>query len=336
MSNPSHTAACRAARWPQSARARVRRSRCGALPLAWLMLAAGSWGLTTVRPLWGQEALPADTAGAQDESVAQRIEPSPEWLRVTKNHEVWINFAAKQVMVGGRICLREGMLEMFACPRGTKEHESIVAVQSPARYVHAALVAIGARPGPPVRFDPIYQPAQGTEIDVEVLWRDHDGTEHRVRAQEWVKQMKTGEALTYPWVFAGSGFSTDPDGKEQYYYGDAGEFICVSNFSTATLDLPVESSAANETLMFGAYTDRIPPRDTPVMLLLTPKLPPPDTEQPAPNAKAPPAAEPPTPPPASEPAAPKVEPAAPPAEPAAPPPAPGKVTGSVTRPGGSV
>ncbi len=134
------------------------------------------------------------------------------------------------------------------------------------------LLALGAQPGPPVQFEPTYKPAQGTEIAVEVFWRDADGKEHRVKAQEWVKHVKTGEALAYPWVFAGSGFWTDEEGKERFYYADGGEFICVSNFSTAMLDLPVESSAANDTLMFGAFTDRIPPRDTPVLLFLTPKL----------------------------------------------------------------
>jgi outer membrane biosynthesis protein TonB len=83
--------------------------------------------------------------------------------------------------------------------------------------------------------------------------------------------VKTGEELKYPWVFAGSGFWTDEDGKE-WYNADSGDFICVSNFSSATLDLPVESSGANDTLMFTAFKDRIPPLDTPVLLILTPKL----------------------------------------------------------------
>jgi hypothetical protein len=201
-----------------------------------------------------------------------KLEPEKGWLRVAKDYEVWVDVKQKQVIAGGHICLREGLLEMFACPKQTKEHESIVAVHTPARFVHGALLALGAQPGPPVQFDPVYKPAQGTEIAVEVFWRDADRTEHRVKAQDWVRYVKTGEALSYPWVFAGSGFWTDEHGKERFYYADGGEFICVSNFSTAMLDLPIESSAANDTLLFTAYTERIPPRDTPVFLFLTPKL----------------------------------------------------------------
>ncbi len=216
---------------------------------------------------------PATDAAAQPKpALPAPLQPDASWLRVAKTGQVWLDLKKKQVIVGGQICLRAGMLEMFACPKGTKEHESIVSVNAPARFVHGALLALGAEPGPPVQFDPVYRPAQGTEVRVEVLWRDTHGEEHRVNAQEWVKNVKSGEAMTYPWVFAGSGFWTDQDGKERFYYADGGEFVCVSNFSTAMLDLPVESSAANDDLMFCAFTDRIPPLGTPVMLLLTPQL----------------------------------------------------------------
>ena len=46
-------------------------------------------------------------------------------------------------MIDGQICLNKGMLEMFAVPKGTKEHESIVSVNTKAQVVHAALLAVG-------------------------------------------------------------------------------------------------------------------------------------------------------------------------------------------------
>ena len=44
---------------------------------------------------------------------------------------------------------------------------------------------------------------------------------------------KTGKAMTYPWVFAGSRFWTDEETGKQYYQAEGGDFICVSNFGTA-------------------------------------------------------------------------------------------------------
>jgi hypothetical protein len=161
---------------------------------------------------------------------------------------------------------------MFACPKGSKEHESIVAVNCKAQFVHAALEAIGAQAGKPVSFDPTYQPASGPIVDVYVLWQDAAGKKNRVRAQEWIKELKSDKAMTHPWVFAGSAVWTDETTGQRYYQADGGDFICVSNFPTAMLDLPVASSQANESLSFAAWTERIPPLGTKVRLVLIPQL----------------------------------------------------------------
>jgi hypothetical protein len=61
----------------------------------------------------------------------------------------------------------------------------------------------------------------------------------------------------------------DPDTGTEQYLAESGDLICVSNFTTATLDLPIRSSQANSSLLFTAFTDRIPPEQTPVRLVLT-------------------------------------------------------------------
>ena len=70
--------------------------------------------------------------------------------------------------------------------------------------------------------------------------------------------------------FAGSYFWKDEETGKEYYQAEGGDFICVSNFSTAMLDIPVESSQSDAELMFEAFTERIPPRGTPVRLTLKP------------------------------------------------------------------
>ena len=77
-------------------------------------------------------------------------------------------------MVGGKICFRQGLLEMFACPEGTKEHESIVAVKSKAFLVHTALLAVGAEVGKPVQYEPHYVP-QRVQIKIDVAWKNQQG-----------------------------------------------------------------------------------------------------------------------------------------------------------------
>lgn len=201
-------------------------------------------------------------------------EPPPEVAGLqpfAKDYEVWLDKQAKRVLVGGRIVRTEGQLEMFACLKNSKEHESIVAVNTKAVNVNAALMVLGALPGSPVQFRPEFKPATGPEVEVTVIWTNKAGKREQVRAQEWIRDLKSGKALSQPWVFGGSGFWKDDDGKE-YFMAEEGDFICISNFTSAMLDLPVESSQATADLQFEAFTERIPPVGTPVLLVLTPKL----------------------------------------------------------------
>jgi len=193
----------------------------------------------------------------------------PEFKRLSPTEEVWVDAARKEVVVGGRIALDRGPIEFFACPEGTKEHESIVATKASARLVHAALLAIGLEPGRPVSFDPEYVAATGPAVLVRARWKKDDGTIATIDARDWVRNTRTGEPLDADWVFAGSSFWTDPADGTEYYQADGGDLVCVSNFPTAMLDLPVESSQSNEALLFEAFADRIPPRGTAVDLIFS-------------------------------------------------------------------
>ncbi|MBM3999840.1 MAG: hypothetical protein FJ297_09935 [Planctomycetes bacterium] len=192
-------------------------------------------------------------------------------VRLSKKNAIWIDRKRKWVVMDGRVCLKRGTLEMFACLTGTKEHESVVAVEARAFEAHAALVAVGAKPGKPAVFTPKYEPASGTEIDVWVLWKDADGKPRRARARDWVRNTRTKESLSHPWVFSGSSFWKDPRTGQSLYQADAGDFICVSNFPTATMDLTIESSQAEGEWLFEAFTERIPEPKTPVRLVLVPR-----------------------------------------------------------------
>jgi hypothetical protein len=132
---------------------------------------------------------------------------------------------------------------------------------------------VGAVPGRPVQFDPTYRPAEGPVVDIYLLWRDAQGNKRTARAQEWVRNTKTQKAMEQEWVFPGSGFFTDEETGKRHYYAEQGDLICVSNFATAMLDVPIASSATNDQLMFEAFTENVPPKGTKVRLVLIPRLP---------------------------------------------------------------
>lgn len=243
----------------------------------WIGLVA--WSLTSILPA-EQEAQPstepssakAGAAKQASEAKTQVETPSAEGLKkISAENDVWLDMKWKGVVVDGQVCLRQGQLEMFACPKGTKEHESVVSLNCTAQEIHTGLLAVGGMPGTPVVFNPEYKPATGQLIDIYVLWKNEQGATQQVRAQDWVKNHKSGQAMSYDWVFAGSGFWKDDEGKE-HYKANSGDLICVSNFPTATLDLPVKSSEANDELMFACFTDRIPPKGTKIRLVLIPRV----------------------------------------------------------------
>ncbi|WP_145074764.1 YdjY domain-containing protein [Aureliella helgolandensis] len=190
-------------------------------------------------------------------------------VRLDPESRVWADKAKRRVAVDGFIALKEGQLEMLACIAGTKEHESVVAVFSQAKFVHAGLLAVGAQKGHPVRWEPTYAPPTGSEVKVTALWVDSAGKKHAIDAREWVREAGTvDKTLDTNFVFAGSSLWTDPETGEQLYQAESGDLICVANFSTATLDVPLKSLKSNSLLTFIAFSERIPDPGTPVRLVL--------------------------------------------------------------------
>ena len=234
-----------------------------------LLLALSGWWRCGVLLAVEPAADPSQAAVAAPPRAAPRPDRHPELKRLSPTEEVWIDKANKEVVVGGRVVLDRGPIEVFACLEKTKEHEAIVATRSTARLVHAALLAMGLDPGSPVSFDPEYVAAKGPKVRVRLRWKDADGKQREARAQDWIRNAKTGKPLDADWVFAGSSFWRDPNDGAEYYQADGGDLICVSNFPTAMLDLPMASSQSNEELLFEAFEGRVPPSGTDVDIVLS-------------------------------------------------------------------
>ncbi len=200
--------------------------------------------------------------------AAESADHHPELTRLSPKQAVWVDAQSRQLVVGGAIALADGPIEFFACPRKTKEHESVVVVDATAQLVHTGLLAIGLRPGNPASFYPDFKPATGDSVAITVRWQDDTGS-HEASAQRWVKNSQTGQELEYDWIFAGSSFWKNPKTGVEYYQADGGDLVCVSNFPAATLDLPITSSQENNSLLFEVFTGRVPKRGTPVELVFS-------------------------------------------------------------------
>jgi len=157
------------------------------IPAAVLLLALPA--LVAASP--GFAADPAESAAPP----AATPDRHPELKRLAPQEDVWVDVAKKEVVVGCRIAMAEGPIEVFACPEKTKEHEAIVATRSSARIIHAGLLAIGLDPGSPVSFDPVYAAASGPAVAIRMRWKDAAGTPQESRAQDWIRNAETGKSL---------------------------------------------------------------------------------------------------------------------------------------------
>src|SRR5688572_9142975 len=72
-----------------------------------------------------EEKKPAgETPKAADEPAPTNpADPTATLRRLQRDEDVWIDIKNKQIVIEGEVCLTRGLLEMFACLKGSKEHE---------------------------------------------------------------------------------------------------------------------------------------------------------------------------------------------------------------------
>ena len=202
---------------------------------------------------------------------ADPFKPDPAWKALDPKGRtpIWFDPAGHRLIFRARVAVREGALEHLLCARNSKEHESVLATEAPARIIHAGLLLAGAKPGHPVHFRPKFEPPAGDRIAIELQW-EQDGKTRTADARQWVRDGHTDKPLELEWVFAGSELYQDQETKQMRYAAEGGDLFTVANFSSAILDLPIASTANDSDRLFVANTPNIPPRDTPVTVILRP------------------------------------------------------------------
>lgn len=204
-------------------------------------------------------------------SVPPWVDNLDNLTRLDPDRPVWLDMENRCVIFLGEVCRADYPLEFLVTYRD-RAYEAIITSEVKPSTVHAGLLALGAEPGKPVQFQPGFVPPSGTEVAIELRWKDADGKVQSAPAQNWIRNVATKKPLDVNWVFAGSSIWNDAAAGQQRYMADYGEFICLLNLSTAMLDLPIRSASALESRLFEANLDRLPPSGTPVTLLLKPKV----------------------------------------------------------------
>ncbi|MFM7149504.1 MAG: YdjY domain-containing protein [Gemmataceae bacterium] len=214
---------------------------------------------------------PAQTRKTSSSGEKKPTEKEGKKVRVSENVTLEVFPDSRRVWVNAVVCLREGPLEQLLTRKGRKEHEAILAADADARKIHEALLLAKAKEGRPVRWQPVFQPPTGSTIRITLKYQDK-GEEVTVSARSWIKNSKTGKELESDWVFAGSILLDNQDDKSapKHYLANDGDVICVANFESAMLDLPMKSAKDDAERGYVAWTEKIPPIGTAVQVLLEP------------------------------------------------------------------
>jgi len=199
--------------------------------------------------------------------------PTPAGPRPTLVRLKGIQFdlQAKRVVMEGRIALAAGLVELFACVRGTKDYESVVALDCQPFDLHLGLLALGLQPGRPVSQQEGGELPRGPKVVAWAEWKDAEGNTVRHRAEELILDVKTGRPMEPAgWLFVGSHFiEVGPGGKEVYAATLTGAVITTYHDPTTVLDNP-RPSGGDDTL-FVVNQEVVPPVGTRVSVIVEPE-----------------------------------------------------------------
>ena len=245
------------------------------LLLGQLRMALAVLGLLLVAPAAGGES-----DRVQGEPDGQQTEPAtPQAARPQlKLPGLTVNVAERCVDIEATVCLDKGLLELVACTKGSKEHESIVAVEATPMHIHTALLVLGATNGHPQMRRPrdpagtgwIDIPPSGDSIKVSHVFQDTDDqlVEHSIAEFVAASDVASngaavdgGEAADFPdtFLFAGSHLFDNGDGPRTYLADESGHVISIATFGDELLCMDGMHAQANDALMWQINPDNLPP-----------------------------------------------------------------------------
>lgn len=177
-------------------------------------------------------------------------------------------------------CLEAGWLEQIACSPNSREHETLVVVESVPSDIHAALLLAGFDSGSPGKWyyeDGEYKFNQptGANLTIQARYTTSDGRKIQEPIAEWIRNpVNQNKFPNEPWVFGGSEFRQNPEsmGPGEHYVADfTGSIIGLVTFGDEVLGLKrIISDQENvHAPQWEVNTDSIPPLGTEVTLIIS-------------------------------------------------------------------
>ncbi|HLY11493.1 MAG TPA: YdjY domain-containing protein [Planctomycetota bacterium] len=178
------------------------------------------------------------------------------------------------VVVPGVVLVTKGLVELFGCGDGGKEHETVVRLDSNVQALDLALTSAGLKRGKLPSKPDLSLPDQGSRVLVLVQWVDKNGKIVTYRSEDLLVSIRRNAPMPrVGWTYVGQWMEvadpTSPKGdKTHKVLAATGSRSLVTTFRdrSALLDNPLEE-AVDDTL-FGSNYMILPERGTPVRVIL--------------------------------------------------------------------
>lgn len=233
---------------------------------------------------------PGETAEAEEPKSLREALDRLQLPGIKINVDEW------SVDVDATVSLHYGMLELIACIKDSKEHESVIAVNAKPSHIHTALLLIGGTPGNPamrkiigegddMRF--IDMPPRGGLVDVYLVIETPEGKKEFPinqfiqktsddffdnREEEKDEDKKPELYPTHTFMFTGSVLVEQRENEPRQYVADvSGSVITLVTFGDELLSTPEIHDDANHSLVWEVRSEGLPEVDAPVILRLKPQ-----------------------------------------------------------------
>lgn len=178
------------------------------------------------------------------------------------------------VVVPGVVLVTKGLVELFGCGEGGKEHETVIRLDSNIQALDLALTSAGLKRGRLPSKTDLSIADQGSRVLILVQWLDKDGKLVTHRSEDLIVSIRRNAPMPrVGWTYVGTWMEvadpTSPTGESKHrVLAATGSRSLVTTFRdrTALLDNPLEE-AVDDTL-FGSNYMLLPHTGTPVRVIL--------------------------------------------------------------------
>ena len=226
-----------------------------------------------------EDAAKAPVAAPPSDQPA--VPAKPQVVKLDENRymigKVTLDKKTREIRLPAKVNMDNGLLEFLLVMEKGKVHESLLVTDASPTHLNIAFMLLRYLPSIEL-FSQLNETGHMTgmypdvpaevkaraRILIEVEWKDSEAKTHRKPINEWIQDKRTDEVMPPgPWLYTGS---SSHEGK--YLPELIGDVFAIFTAPEAMVNYP--GNDADSDLVWYAFPDQVPAKDTEVTLIITP------------------------------------------------------------------